>query len=121
MPIRTDRITPIKKHTNKKNSIIKALEESQPIEPQSKKEPKKQSKKIQPLRNPVSKLIQAKNDLEIESATIDSILKQENDKETNDALRCGNGGDWCVGGNVDRLENRLHMDLFGRGQRRKDL
>ena len=82
MPIRNNKITPIKKHTNKKSSIAKALEESQPIESQLKKEPKKQPKKIQPLRNPVSKLIQAKNDLEIESATIDSILKQENDKET---------------------------------------
>ena len=82
MPIRTDRITPIKKHTNKKSSIAKALEESQSIESQHKKEHKKQPKKIQPLRNSISKLIQAKNDLEIESATINSILKQENNKET---------------------------------------
>ena len=77
MPIRNDRITPIKKHTIKKSSIVKALEESQ-----LKTEPKKQPKKIQPLRSPISKLIQAKNDLEIESATIDSIIKQESNKAT---------------------------------------
>jgi hypothetical protein len=28
MPIRNDKITPIKKHTIKKSSIVKALEES---------------------------------------------------------------------------------------------
>ena len=42
-------------------------------------------------------------------------------KKTDGVFRRGDGGDRRVGGNVDRLENRLHMDLFGKGQRRKDL
>ena len=71
MPIKNNKITPIKKHTTSKSKLTKLLLEDSQEKP----------KKIQPLRSPVSKLAQAKNDLEIESATIDSIIKQESNKE----------------------------------------
>ena len=71
MPIKNNKITPIKKYTTSKSKLTKLLLEDSQEKP----------KKIQPLRSPVSKLAQAKNDLEIESATIDSIIKQESNKE----------------------------------------
>ena len=71
MPIKNNKITPIKKHTTSKSKLTKLLLEDSQEKP----------KKIQPLRSSVSKLAQAKNDLEIESATIDSIIKQESNKE----------------------------------------